>query len=470
MKVAVRLQIVGDDGIVVADDEILELAKGTDRLEALGLSLAEAKQMLRATQERLLTAQATDQATDFVTRYRRCPDCGRVRPSKGLTRIRFHTLFGTVDVPSRRLHHCACHPQAGRTFSPLTELFTQHAAPELLFLEAKWASLVSYGITTDLLKDVLPVAETTNPTTVRKDLYRVAERLEAALGEERFSDIEGCAADWRHLPEPEGPIIVGRDGGFVRSWEDKQLQFEVIAGKSVPEDRADRFFGFVQTHDTKPRRRLHEVLRDQRLQMNQDITFLTNGGDSVRALVADLSPCAEHFLDWFHVTMRLTVLGQFAKGLAHHDKTVGVAIADRLERIKWRLWHGDAPEALDRIEDLVEELRDLAIPYDGLRKFTRLTAEFATYIANNIDSIPNYGERWRYGERISTAFAESAVNVVIDKRMSKRQQMQWTKRGAHHLLQVRARTLDGTLRPMFETWFPGLAANDADTLDQAIAA
>lgn len=110
-------------------------------MEALGLSLAEAKQMLWATQECLLTAQAAE----FVARHRRCPDCGCLRPSKGHTRIHFRTLFGTVDIPSRRLHHCSCHPRAGRTFSPLTGLFTDHAAPELLFLEAKWASLVRRG-------------------------------------------------------------------------------------------------------------------------------------------------------------------------------------------------------------------------------------------------------------------------------------------------------------------------------------
>ncbi len=201
--------------------------------------------------------------------------------------------------------------------------------------------------------------------------------------------------------------------------------------------------------------------------MNQDLTFLTDGGDAVRALVTELPPCAKHILDWFHVTMRLTVLGQFAKGLAHHADAMAAAITERLEGIKWRLWHGDGREARQRIEDLADDLRDLTVPYDGLKKFTRLTTEFATYIANNLDSIPNYGERWRYGERISTAFAESTVNVVIDKRMSKRQPMQWTKQGAHRLLQIRTRTLDGTLRPTFEGWFPGLAANDDARGDQA---
>jgi hypothetical protein len=465
MRVCVRMQVIDDDGIVLADDPVLDWAKAATQLETLGLSLAEAKQMLRATQERLLTAQAAA----YLAGHRHCPDCGRVQRSKGVRPIRFRTLFGTVDVPGRRLRRCSCHPDAGRSFSPLSALFARHAAPELLFLEAKWASLVSYGITTELLKDVLPVSETINPMTVRRDLVRAAERLEAPLGEERSSFIDGCAADWAALPDPEGEIIVGMDGGFVRGWKDRTAQFEVIAGKSVPENRGDRYFGFVQTHDTKPRRRLNQMLRDQGLQMNQDVTFLTDGGESVRALVADMAPCAEHCLDWFHVTMRLTVLGQFAKGVTHHDAATGADIAERLERIKWRLWHGDAVEAQERIEDLAEDLRCLALPYDGLKKFARLAAELAVYVANNLDAIPNYGERWRHGERISTSFAESAVNVVIDKRMSKRQQMQWTRRGAHLLLQVRTRMLDGTLRTTFEGWFPGLAANDDTSVKTAAA-
>jgi hypothetical protein len=65
------------------------------------------------------------------------------------------------------------------------------------------------------------------------------------------------------------------------------------------------------------------------------------------------------------------------------------------------------------------------------------------------------------GERISSCLAEATANAVISKRFAKRQQMQWTPRGAHLLLQIRTRTLDGALRPLFERWYPGLA-NDND--------
>jgi hypothetical protein len=70
----------------------------------------------------------------------------------------------------------------------------------------------------------------------------------------------------------------------------------------VPEVRDHRYFGLVQTHDDKPGRRLFEVLRSQDLRMNQGLTFLTDGGDSVRGFLNGISPCAETYLDWFRAT------------------------------------------------------------------------------------------------------------------------------------------------------------------------
>ena len=54
----------------------------------------------------------------------------------------------------------------------------------------------------------------------------------------------------------------------------------------------------------------------------------------------------------------------------------------------------------------------------------------------------NYAERHRYGEQVSTAFVESTVNTVVGKRFSKRQQMSWSKPGAHVMLQTRTRVAE----------------------------
>ena len=80
-----------------------------------------------------------------------------IRAPNQRCRLLFRTAFGTIPLVSPRLHRCACQPAGSKTFSPLTALFTEHTAPELLYLETRWASLVSYGLTVGLLKDVLPV-------------------------------------------------------------------------------------------------------------------------------------------------------------------------------------------------------------------------------------------------------------------------------------------------------------------------
>ncbi len=70
-------------------------------------------------------------------------------------------------------------------------------------------------------------------------------------------------------------------------------------------------------------------------------------------------------------------------------------------------------------------------------------------------------------ETISSSFVESAVNQVISKRMVKKQQMRWTPRGAHLLLQIRTRVLNDELATDFHRWYPGFA-HTADR--QALAA
>jgi hypothetical protein len=55
----------------------------------------------------------------------------------------------------------------------------------------------------------------------------------------------------------------------------------------------------------------------------------------------------------------------------------------------------------------------------------------------------------------STGFAESAVNEIIAKRMSKRQQMRWNRYTVQRFLEVRIHVLNGTLEDAFRHWHQG---------------
>ena len=61
------------------------------------------------------------------------------------------------------------------------------------------------------------------------------------------------------------------------------------------------------------------VLNSQGLRHNQELVFLLDGEDSLRQLQCYLRPHSQHLLDWFHLTMQLTGLGQSLKGLARVD-------------------------------------------------------------------------------------------------------------------------------------------------------
>jgi hypothetical protein len=102
----------------------------------------------------------------------------------------------------------------------------------LLYLETKWGSLIPFEKVADLLKEVLPVGESTNHETVREHLQRIAERMEAELGEERQCDPFQPRKDEEEQRLPDDPITVGIDGGYMRAAH-KEGWFEVIAGRSV---------------------------------------------------------------------------------------------------------------------------------------------------------------------------------------------------------------------------------------------
>jgi hypothetical protein len=467
MRVRVLLQIADDYGAIGDAIEAAVFDKQAERAEDLGLLIAEGKTLMAAMQQRIVDAQIAS----WAEKHRCCETCGTRRHSKGSSPVVFLTLYGDVQIASPRVHRCTCQSAEGpATISPLRTLIPDFVAPERLYLEARWASLVPYAAAAGLLADILPIAFGANATTLREHVLRVAERAEAELGEEQFSFIDGCPAEWAKLPIPEGRIVVGLDGGYVRDWEDRKTNFELIVGQSVPEDRDARYIGLVHTYDSKPKRRLFDLLKSQGLQASHDVTFLTDGGEEIRALAERVTPESEHVLDWFHITMRVTVLCQYARGVAHHDEAAGTKLLADLERIKWLLWHGNQHRAGQTISFFLDDVDGLEVDYPNLSKFARAAQEFSVYIASNVGSLINYGERFRAGERISSSLAESTVNAVISKRFAKRQQMQWTKRGAHLLLQTRTRTLDGTLRPLFEKWYPGLANDNSVEVAQAVAA
>ena len=468
MRVRVQVIVEGDNDTPPVVHEVANIERGDLHIDTLGLHLAEAKDLLQKVQEVVIAEQASRCLIEQAT----CPHCHQARRHKDATTIVLRTLFGTLHLRSPRWWHCCCQPQTTRTFSPLAAALPERSTPELLYLESKFSGLIAYGQSANLLAETLPLGRPLHATAVRRHAQATAARLEDELGPEQPIFIEGCQAEWDELPRPDLPLLVGLDGGYVHSSQQRSRRdgwFEVIAGKSMPTDGPAKCFGYVQTYDRKPKRRLFEVLKSQGMQANQQVTFLTDGGDDVRELPLYLNPQAGHLLDWFHIAMRLTVMSQMAKGLRSREyPNLITDLAEELERLKWYLWHGNIFLALQTITYIEIDVDSVDVSPEQ-RKLSKAVAEFGGYVRANATWIPNYGERYRAGEAISSAFVESAVNQVVSKRMVKKQQMRWTPRGAHLLLQVRTRVLNDDLAVDFQRWYPSFAS-PTRSADIALAA
>ena len=191
MTFQIRVVAIADNGKGQVHD-ILSLQRTELKMETLGLALVEGKAILSAIQHVVVEAQTAD----CMAAHRQCSDCGQPRRSKGHHDLPLRTVFGKVTVASPRLLHCDCRPHETKSFSPLAQVLPERTTPEMSFLETKWASLMSYGLTTELLQEVLPMDSRVPASTIREHVCSVAHRLENELG--------GSVANL-HFLRPTGP-------------------------------------------------------------------------------------------------------------------------------------------------------------------------------------------------------------------------------------------------------------------------
>jgi len=175
-------------------------------------------------------------------------------------------------------------------------------------------------------------------------------------------------------------------------------------------------------------------------------------------------PGATVVLDWWHAAVRFEHALQAARSLGVDtvDTHLAGEAVRRLERAKWRLWHGRWAGCRRKLAALCrwtkrKHLRGVT----GIGRLQQRASELLGYPERNEDALVHYAARQRRGEPISTAFVESAVNEIVAKRMNKKQQMRWNRTTVQPVLYVRRAVLNDTLEDAFRYRYPGFRpAND----------
>jgi hypothetical protein len=120
----------------------------------------------------------------------------------------FRSLFGDVPVRIRRLLACFCQGSSEANSFAVLELEAATVAPELAYVTARYAALARFGKVAARLSELRPINGAQNAGTVRNRTLRVGE------------DVVQRHATKTAKPtttQPSEPVVVGLDGGYVRS-------------------------------------------------------------------------------------------------------------------------------------------------------------------------------------------------------------------------------------------------------------
>ena len=307
MKYAIQVVITTDEG-QTETQEIACVEREDLTPTTLGLTLAEGKAILKALQ----AVVVQQQLTAYLETQRPCAHCGHGSAVRGIIPRR----SGRSSAPSPST---ACvstsasvnptHPTRPRRSVPWPCCCQNRSRRSCCFWRRSgppWCRMAS------------------PPSSYRRCCRSMTRSPPAPFGSMSSPSRNGWSSSWgrnsgrsstaarRSGAGCPSPMARSRwaSMGATSAPRPKQGWFEVIAGKSLlaftrgeesEEPVSSKCFAFVQTFDQKPKRRLFEVLQSQGHQLNQQITFLSDGGDTVRELQLYLNPHAEHLLDWFHV-------------------------------------------------------------------------------------------------------------------------------------------------------------------------
>jgi hypothetical protein len=166
----VRLVKLGADGQTRCTD-VMEINRSDfiGDVANLGLTLAEAKQLLASAQQEIVAAQAEDHAAQRPS----CPRCGGVCRVKDYRQHAVATLFGQVTMRLPRLRCAAC----GQTEAGIGWPSHCRSTPELDRLQAHLSALLTYRTAADLLMQMFPVDAGKNPETLRRHTLKAGTVL-----------------------------------------------------------------------------------------------------------------------------------------------------------------------------------------------------------------------------------------------------------------------------------------------------
>jgi hypothetical protein len=440
MGLVLRLVETGTDNPARHVD-VMEIARpgSLGDIGNLGLTLAEAKQLLARVQQSVVAAQAHDHAVSRPV----CSSCGCACHVKDWRLHQVATLFGMVAV---RLPRFRC-PGCGHSDTAISWPSHCRSTPELDQLRAHLSALMPYRVAAGVLVQLLPVEAGKSPETLRGHTLKIGEHLRESPAARTVAALA---------------ITITLDSTFIRGCHDGERHLEVRVGNVETSAGGRQVFGAVARGDTDLAALIRRSLETVGRTAETALTAFTDGCRALQSILTAAGIMVPPIADWFHIAMRLQHAKQAASALSTDCPArvqAKTAIVAEVERLHWRIWNGKAQNAritLDRIRKIMRVFkgerghRTTGVPS---RKLWHALHEVDNYLRSQSARLVNYAERYRAGMRVGTSVTEGTANFLVNRRMNKAQQMRWSRRGADLLLQVRCAVYNGALGSGFGRLF-----------------
>ena len=139
---------------------------------------------------------------------------------------------------------------------------------------------------------------------------------------------------------PASPVVVGLDGGYVRSrHRQEERHFEVVAGKVIDARGTQHRFSFARNGPAASVEAFRQTLAAAGVRADTPATVLCDGDAGLWRLQREALPGATIVLDWWHAAVRFEHALQAARGLGAGtaDGALAHDAVRTLERAKWCL-------------------------------------------------------------------------------------------------------------------------------------
>jgi len=226
-------------------------------------------------------------------------------------------------------------------------------------------------------------------------------------------------------------LICVMDGTYVHLWGKKRKNFAVIALKvfnpenmiEISKDRTvilkSHSSGVLGTNNKFLVKELMRCLLSEGWTYETKVYFCADGEEILWKNGREKIYNSTGILDWFHISKKLTEIFLWQPSEL---------------KLLWKtakdfLWKGDVDNALSILDNIKI--------FDNI-KIQKKLKNFIGYLENNRKYLVNYEDNRNNNLPISSTPAESLIEQLVSPRLKKKQKMQWSRKSAHYVLQIRS--------------------------------